>query len=58
MNSERESGTPIPAPVEEYLQQVETGPWRVCPEQKALAKYIRRTFEREKLIFEAERFEK
>ena len=52
------SRTPIPAPVEEYLQQVENGPRRVCPEQKALAKYIRQTFEREMLIFEAERFEK
>ena len=52
------SGTPIPAPVEEYLRQVESGPWRTCPEQKALAKYIRATFEREQLIFEAERFEK
>ena len=52
------SGTPIPAPVEEYLQLVENGPQRVCPEQKALAKYIRQTFEREQLIFEAERFGK
>lgn len=56
--SKTAGGTPIPAPVEEYLQQVENGPWRVCPEQKALAKYIRQTFEREELIFEAERFDK
>ena len=50
--------TPIPEPVEAYLRQVESGTPRVCPEQTALAKYIRETFEREKLIFEAERFEK
>ena len=29
--------TVIPEPVEIYLQQVEHGPWRVCPEQLALA---------------------
>ena len=50
--------TPIPEPVEAYLRQVESGTPRVCPEQTALAKYIRQTFEREKLIFEDERFEK
>jgi len=52
------SGTPIPEPVEEYLKLVESGKPRVCPEQTELAKYIRQTFEREKLTFEAERFEK
>lgn len=56
--SQTAGGTPIPAAVEAYLQQIESGTWRVCPEQTALAKYIRATFEREQLIFEAERFEK
>ena len=55
---DRKNGTPIPEPVEEYLKLVESGKPRVCPEQTALAKYIRQTFEREKLIFEAGRFEK
>ena len=50
--------TPIPEPVEIYLQQVEHGAWRVCPEQIALAKYLRRVFRTEALLFEAERFAK
>ena len=67
MSSERETAandkpraclTPIPEAVEIYLRQVESGTPRVCPEQEALAKYIRATFEREQLLFEAERFEK
>lgn len=52
MNSE------IPRAVETYLRQVESGTPRVCPEQTALAAYIRGVFESEQLIFEAERFEK
>lgn len=31
--------------VVEYLEQVENGPHRVCPEQKALAAYVRKCFE-------------
>lgn len=48
----------IPRAVETYLRQVESGQPRVCPEQTALADYIRSVFETEQLIFEAERFEK
>jgi phage terminase large subunit-like protein len=48
----------IPPAVETYLRLVESGKPRVCPEQTALAAYIRRVFENEDLIFEAERFEK
>ncbi len=48
----------IPQAVETYLRQVESGQPRVCPEQTALAAYIRSVFETEQLIFEAERFEK
>lgn len=50
--------TEIPEAVEAYLRQVESGSPRVCPEQTALARYIREVFGREKLIFEAERFKK
>ena len=35
----------IPPEVEEYLRLVESGPWRVCDEQRALARYVRRCFE-------------
>lgn len=52
------SGTEIPEAVELYLRQVESGTPRVCREQAALAEYIRGVFAREKLIFEAQRFEK
>lgn len=37
----------IPPEVLEYLELVESGPWRVCDEQKALASHIRRSFETE-----------
>lgn len=37
----------IPSEVLEYLELVESGPWRVCDEQKALASHIRRSFETE-----------
>lgn len=37
----------IPLEVLEYLELVESGPWRVCDEQKALASHIRRSFEAE-----------
>lgn len=48
----------IPAAVEEYLQLVESGTPRACPEQHALVKYIRRVFATEDLIVEEERLEK
>ncbi len=48
----------IPRAVETYLRQVESGTPRVCPEQTALAAYIRSVFDSEQLIFETERFEK
>lgn len=34
----------IPIEILEYLELVESGPWRVCEEQKALAKLVRRSF--------------
>lgn len=37
----------FPAEIEEYLVQVESGSWRVCPEQKSMAKMVRRCFETE-----------
>ena len=45
----------LPREVSEYLALVESGPHRVAKEQAALAKYIRRCFEEEDLIFDAER---
>lgn len=37
----------IPPEVLEYIEQVESGPYRTCREQKALAGYVRRCFETE-----------
>lgn len=37
----------LPPEITEYLELVESGPWRVCGEQKALAKLVRRCFETE-----------
>ena len=48
----------IPAVVERYLREVEAGPYRVGPEVKALAAYVRRVFETEELQVETERLEK
>lgn len=48
----------LPVPVAAYIEQVERGEPRVCPEQTALAAYVRRIFETEELVFEAERFER
>jgi len=39
----------IPPEILEYLELVESGPWRVCEEQKALAKLIRHSFETENI---------
>ena len=48
----------IPDPVLEYIEIVEGGEYRACKEQIALAELIRKIFETEELIFEADRFEK
>lgn len=48
----------IPAVVEEYLQLVESDKPRACPEQHALAAYIRRVFQEEQLIIEEDRLAK
>ena len=36
--------------IREYIELVESGPLRVCPEQTALAAYVRRVFATEDLI--------
>ena len=48
----------IPAEVLEYIQLVESGQPRACPEQHALAALVRRAFETEDLRVETERLEK
>lgn len=48
----------LPACVDAYLCQVESNRPRACPEQHALAAYIRRTFEQEQLIVANDRLEK
>ena len=55
---EAQTGTAIPAAVEEYLRLVEGDAPRACPEQHALCAYVRRVFETESLIVEEERLEK
>ena len=47
----------IPAPVLEYLELVEHGPYRVCPEQTALAAYVRRVFAEEDLVVDLSQME-
>lgn len=44
----------LPPEIEEYLVQVESGPWRVCPEQKAMAALVRRCFETEDIYVDTE----
>jgi len=51
-------GTRIPAVVEAYLLQVESDTPRACPEQHALAAYLRKVFAEEELIVEEDRLEK
>lgn len=50
--------TEIPEVVEEYLRIVETDTPRQCPEQHALAAYVRKVFREEQLIVETERLRK
>lgn len=40
----------IPSEIRDYLELVESGPWRVCEEQKALARHVRRAFETEDIF--------
>lgn len=47
----------IPPEILEYLELVESGPWRVCEEQKALAKLIRKSFETEDICVDAVQLE-
>lgn len=44
----------LPAEIEEYLEQVEHGKWRVCEEQKAMAALVRRCFETEDIWVDEE----
>ena len=44
----------LPPEVLEYLELVESGPWRVCEEQAALAKLVRRCFEMEDIFVDRE----
>ena len=48
----------MPAVVADYIEQVEHGKWRTCRYQKALCKLIRKTFETEDLIVDAEKLDK
>lgn len=48
----------IPAEVLEYIELVESGQPRACPEQHALVALVRRAFETEDLRVETERLEK
>ena len=48
----------IPGCVLSYIEQVESGSPRACPDQEALAAYLRRIFGAEDLIIETERLEK
>lgn len=47
----------IPAVVAEYLDTVEHGPHRVCPEQTALAAYVRECFASEKICVDTKQLE-
>lgn len=49
--------TPIPEPIQQYLDFVEKSGHKACREQIALCEMIRRIFETEDLIFEQERFD-
>lgn len=49
--------TPIPEPIQQYLDFVEKSGHKACREQIALCEMIRRVFETEDLIFEQERFD-
>lgn len=49
--------TPIPEPILEYIEIVESGKYRQCKEQIAYAKFLRKVFAEEKLIFEQERYD-
>lgn len=40
----------LPSEIEEYLVQVESGKWRVCEEQKAMAALVRRAFEQDDIF--------
>lgn len=44
----------MPAEIEEYLDQVEHGKWRVCKEQLAMAAMVRRCFETEDIYVDEE----
>lgn len=48
----------MPPEVLEYLELVESAPYRVCDEQKALAKYVRRCFETEDIYVDTWQLEK
>lgn len=48
----------LPPPVREYVEHVESGQHRSCPEQHALCRYIQKVFDTEDLFFDAEQFEK
>lgn len=44
----------LPAEIEDYLVQVESGKWRVCPEHLAMAAMVRRCFETEDIYVDGE----
>lgn len=48
----------LPPEIEEYLIQVESGKWRVCEEQKAMAALVRRDFEQDDIFVDTVQLER
>ena len=42
----------LPPEIEDYLVQVESGPWRVCEEQKAMARLVRKAFAKDDIYMD------
>ena len=45
---------PLPPAIEDYLMLVESGQWRVCPEQTAMAAYTRKCFAEQGIFVDEE----
>lgn len=44
----------LPSEIAEYIEQVESGPWKTCREQKALVEHVKKCFEKEDLKVDTE----